>query len=236
MNLSRSGYLLAAAALHGAALWGFHFGPPAFIADENDPGDSMEVGLVESAEASQATAETTPEEPLAPEPPPTPPEPEPTPEIPPPPADAIAEPESMPEPPKATPPPAQKPKPKAASRTLAAPKGGPSNARAVTATAGTGTGTAGAGDAAHATWRNRVKPAYPSAARTAGQAGNVLLMVNINALGQCTGANVYKSSGYPSLDQAALAAARASSFHPRRVAGVPLADTISIPYRFRLGE
>jgi protein TonB len=98
------------------------------------------------------------------------------------------------------------------------------------------TGKPGRGDAAHATWRNRVRPSYPGAARAAGQAGRVLIVVNVNALGRATGARIYKSSGYASLDQAALSAARASTFNPKRIAGLPLPDTITIPYTFRLED
>lgn len=79
-----------------------------------------------------------------------------------------------------------------------------------------------------------MKPGYPSAARTARQAGQVLIIVNVNALGQCTGARISQSSGFPSLDQAALSAARASSYNPKRIAGIPLPDTITVPYSFRL--
>jgi protein TonB len=81
-----------------------------------------------------------------------------------------------------------------------------------------------------------VKPAYPAAARAAKQSGRVLVVVQVNALGKATGASVYRSSGFPSLDQAALAAARASSYNPRRFAGVPVPDTITVPYSFRLEE
>jgi protein TonB len=91
-----------------------------------------------------------------------------------------------------------------------------------------------AGDRAHATWRNRVTPAYPSAARAARQSGRVLVQVNVSASGQATDARVASSSGFPALDQAALTAARASSYLPRTVAGVPQADSVTIPYNFQL--
>jgi protein TonB len=81
-----------------------------------------------------------------------------------------------------------------------------------------------------------VRPSYPSAARTAGQSGRVLIVVTVNAQGRATGARIAQSSGVASLDQAALSAARASTYNPRRVAGLPLPDTITIPYTFRLDD
>jgi TonB family protein len=60
--------------------------------------------------------------------------------------------------------------------------------------------------------------------------------VNVNALGRASGARVYKTSGHASLDQAALAAARASTYNPKKIAGLPLPDTITIPYTFRLED
>jgi protein TonB len=91
-----------------------------------------------------------------------------------------------------------------------------------------------AGDRAHATWRNRVTPVYPSAARAARQSGRVLVQVNVSASGQATDARVASSSGFPALDQAAVTAARASSYLPRTIAGVPQADSVTVPYNFQL--
>jgi protein TonB len=222
-------------------LWGVHFGPPALISDEEDSGESVDVALVESAEeAAEPTPEPPPPEPPPPEPPPpTPPEPQPMPEPPPPPPDAIPDPVPAPEP-KPTPKPQPKPKPKAAPRPVAAPVVGPATTGAkvgtTTGNPGATAGKASRGDRSHATWRNRVRPTYPAAARAAGQIGRVLVSVNVNALGRASGASVSRSSGVASLDQAALAAARASTYNPKQVLGIPLPDTISIPYSFRLED
>ncbi len=227
---SRTGYLAIAVAIHAGVLWGVHFGPPAFISSEEEPGEAIEVGLVESAEPS-------PEPPAPPEPPP---QPQPMPEPPPPPKDAIPEPTPAVEPPKPEP-----PKPKPAPRPPTQPAPRPSAPAATTPTAGgsrignPGPPTAaksGRGDAAHASWRSRVRPSYPAAARSAGHAGRVLIVVNVNALGRVNGARISKTSGFASLDQAALSAARASTYTPKRIAGVPLPDTITIPYTFRLED
>jgi len=241
---SRSGYLAIAIAVHAGVLWGVHFGPPSFISAEEEAGDAIEVGLVEGADANPAPAVATPEpptpEPPPPEPPaPTPPEPQPMSEPPPPKPDAIPEP--TPEPPKPKPKPAPaKPPSRPAARPSApaasAPPAGGSPSGTPGAASGQAGGKPGRGDATHATWRNRIRPAYPSAARAAGRAGRVLIIVNVNALGRAAGARVYQSSGVASLDQAALSAARASTYNPKRIAGLPLPDTITIPYTFRLED
>jgi len=223
---SRSAYLVVAVALHIAVLWGVRFGPPAFIGDEGEPNDALEVGLVETIEA--APEAPAPEPPPAEPPPPMPRPPEPVPELPPPPPpDAIPEPAVASQ---TTPAPQPKPapRPKAVSRSTTRAAGTPS---AGVSAAG---GKPGVGDSAHATWKRRVTPAYPAAARAARQTGRVLVVVRVNALGQASGASIYRSSGFPALDQAALAAARASSYNPKRLAGIPLPDSLTIPYTFRL--
>ena len=232
---SRAAYLLAAIGLHAAVLWGVSFGPPAFISDADAGPDVTEVALVETAAEEIATPE-----PPAPEPPPpelpTPIPPEPAPELPPPPPppDSIPEPAPAPEKPR---PPAPAPK----RETKPAPKPAPAKQSAATPERGSPSGTAGAppskpgrGDNSHATWRNKVKPTYPEAARAARLTGSVQIQVNVNALGQPSGARVVRSSGSPALDEAALRAARASTFNPKRLAGIPLPDTIIVPITFRL--
>jgi protein TonB len=230
---TRMGYLVLAIVVHAVVLWGIRFGPPALIRDDVDASDAVEVGLVEAAQAEVAPAPAIEEPPPPPEPPPEeqppPPEPEPVPELPPPPpADSIPEPVASPEP---LPTPAPRPvaKPRAAPSTRKATAAGPS----ATAVASGPAGEPQPGDRTHASWRNRVVPAYPPSARAAKQSGRGLVVVRINALGEATGASVYRSSGVPSLDQAALAAARASTYHPRTVAGIPVPDTITAPYTFR---
>ena len=62
----------------------------------------------------------------------------------------------------------------------------------------------------------------------------MLVQVSVSASGQATDARVASSSGFPALDQAAVTAARASTFLPRTVAGVPQADSVTVPYNFQL--
>lgn len=235
MISSRSAYLVLALVIHAGVLWGVRFGPPAFISSEEEPGDAIEVGIVENAEPTPEPP--APEPPPTPEPPPPPTPPEPPPPKPPPP-DAIPEPVPTPEPPPPKPTATPRPQPKPTARPS---RPAPTERKSTGSTTGNpgATATSGKsrpGDAAHATWRNRVRPSYPAAARAAGRSGRVLIVVNVNALGRATGARVTQSSGVASLDQAALSAARASTYHPRRVAGIPLPDTITIPYTFRLED
>lgn len=74
------------------------------------------------------------------------------------------------------------------------------------------------------------------AARAAGHSGRVLVVASVNALGRATNVTISKSSGHASLDQAALSAARASTYNPKRIGGLPLPSSITIPYSFRLDE
>jgi TonB family protein len=188
-------------------------------------------------------------EPPAPEPPkPEPPAPEPPKPEPPAPEPPKPEPPA-PEPPKPEPP-APKPEPRKVKSAPVAAKPLPDKSvgsavksagsrSAGTATSsqgapGAGRGGGGAGDNAHATWRNKVQPVYPEAARMARLAGRLEIEVRVNALGQPVGARVVKSSGSSLLDASALKAVRASTFNPKRLGSIPLPDTIIVPVTFRL--
>jgi TonB family protein len=62
------------------------------------------------------------------------------------------------------------------------------------------------------------QPAFPESARASGAFGIATVHVDINELGAVTGANIVQSSGIPTLDDAALASARKTTFHPARFA------------------
>ncbi len=55
-------------------------------------------------------------------------------------------------------------------------------------------------------------PRYPAAARAAKQSGKVAVLIHVRADGTAASTSVYQTSGVPSLDQAAVAAARAWTF------------------------
>ncbi len=77
---------------------------------------------------------------------------------------------------------------------------------------GTGSGGDGAGDGLRAYCRACPAPDYPSRARRQGWQGTVDVELRIAADGGVETAHVGTSSGYPALDDAALASARRSRF------------------------
>ena len=195
-----------------------------------------------AAESLEVELTAPPDEPLAvAEPPPEPdlphpePEPEPIPEAPPAPAplpltEAVRE---MVEPPKPQPPPVKPPKPRA-KPTAATPKsttprpaGSPTGiAKAPVKTTGLGTSKVRV--------RSNPAPAYPTAAKQARQQGTVTVDVEVSTAGLPTKVSLARSSGFPALDQAALAAVRRWRFEPARTAGVAVPGHVFVPLRFEL--
>ncbi len=80
----------------------------------------------------------------------------------------------------------------------------------------------------------RVEPAYPPRALRAGAEGVVTLRLRLSAEGRLLAASVAVASGEPLLDEAALAAARASRYEPATVDGRPVASETTADYRFEL--
>jgi protein TonB len=239
-SLRISLFYLVAIGLHGAVLWGISFGPPAFVTAEDTGLDATEVALVESAAEDVASEEAAPPE-SSDTPEPTPPEPVAEPTQPSPPPEAIPEPtpEPAPKPVKKEPPKPLPPKSVARAAAKPAVKKAVANAAAPTQGSPLGTpggirGKPGRGDQSHATWRHKAFPVYPEAARVARLTGTAQIEVAVNALGRPTSVRVVRSSGSPSLDEAALRAVRASTFNPKKIAGIPLPDTVQVPVSFRL--
>jgi protein TonB len=77
-------------------------------------------------------------------------------------------------------------------------------------------------------------PVYPRASRRAGEAGTVVLRINIAASGAVTTAAVVVSSGFERLDAAAQKAVQQWRFMPGTVDGVPTAMPLQVPIRFEL--
>jgi len=74
-----------------------------------------------------------------------------------------------------------------------------------------------------------VSPDYPDSARQQGAVGTTQVQVNLLATGAVASVSIYKSAGNAQLDQAALAAARATSYSPELVNCVKTAGS----YLFR---
>jgi periplasmic protein TonB len=77
-------------------------------------------------------------------------------------------------------------------------------------------------------------PVYPEVARRRGQQGRVLLQVNVAANGTPLGVTVAQSSGFASLDDAALRAVEQWRFVPATRGGTAVPAIAEVPVRFRL--
>ena len=80
------------------------------------------------------------------------------------------------------------------------------------------------------------RPKYPEVARRRGQQGIVLLEVSVQADGGVEMAAIVESSGYKSLDRAALCAVRRWQFRPATSLGFPVASRVVVPVDFILSE
>lgn len=83
-------------------------------------------------------------------------------------------------------------------------------------------------------FRARQEPAYPERARRAGVAGVVGVRIALAADGTVRAVELTASSGSRLLDEAALAAARASTFEPATRNQAPVESEAVANYRFEL--
>ena len=81
---------------------------------------------------------------------------------------------------------------------------------------------------------DKVVPDYPDLAQQENVEGQVTVMVTIGPDGRVENAVVFRSSGSRLLDDAALAAARASTFRPPLENGLPVTRDYLIVYTFAL--
>lgn len=77
---------------------------------------------------------------------------------------------------------------------------------------------------------------YPLQAKKLRQEGTVVLTLYINALGRLDNVEVKESSGFPLLDEAAIAAERQSRFRPAYIGNRPVPSKAEVPYRFQLAR
>ena len=79
-----------------------------------------------------------------------------------------------------------------------------------------------------------IRPDYPREAKQRGEQGRVLLEVRIDERGRVDAVTVVESSGFATLDAAAVKAVGAAKFRPARMGGRAVPDTRRIPVEFRL--
>jgi periplasmic protein TonB len=85
-------------------------------------------------------------------------------------------------------------------------------------------------------YKRNPEPTYPALARRRRQEGVVLLAVLVDAAGRPETIEVQASSGFASLDEAAVAAVRDWEFEPGRQDGEPVASRVEVPIQFQLAR
>lgn len=85
-----------------------------------------------------------------------------------------------------------------------------------------------------AAYLNNPRPAYPMAARRRGDQGTVLIRVWVTLEGVAASVGLEKTSGHPSLDEAALTAVKSWRFVPARQAGQPVEAPYVVPIVFKV--
>lgn len=100
---------------------------------------------------------------------------------------------------------------------------------------GGGGGLAGLGFA-QASYAHNPKPQYPEAARKEGWEGTVLLRVLVDREGKSKWVEVNRSSGFESLDRAAMETVKVWRFHPARYGERLVESWVKVPIVFSLAE
>lgn len=86
----------------------------------------------------------------------------------------------------------------------------------------------------NADYLDNPKPPYPSASRRMGEEGEVRLRVHVDTAGHAQQIEVYRSSGFPRLDQAALDTVKQWRFVPARQGDQPIPAWVIVPIQFSL--
>lgn len=79
-----------------------------------------------------------------------------------------------------------------------------------------------------------IRPDYPRLAKLRGEEGDVVVEIQVGADGSVAQVAVVSSSGFPSLDEAAVKAARSARFKPAKAEGRPVASAARLTLEFRL--
>ena len=85
-----------------------------------------------------------------------------------------------------------------------------------------------------ADYLNNPAPAYPLLSRRNGEAGKVLLLVQVTVHGSAGQVEIKQGSGFPRLDEAALNAVRKWRFVPARRGEEAVVASVVVPITFRL--
>jgi periplasmic protein TonB len=85
-----------------------------------------------------------------------------------------------------------------------------------------------------ASYLNNPRPQYPLAARRRGDHGTVLVRVLVTAEGLAASVGLEKTSGHPTLDEAALIAVKAWRFVPAKQGGQAIESPYVVPVVFKL--
>lgn len=86
----------------------------------------------------------------------------------------------------------------------------------------------------NADYLDNPKPPYPSLSRRMGEEGEVRLRVQVDANGNAQQVELYRSSGFPRLDQTALDTVRQWRFVPARQGDQPVPAWVIVPIQFSL--
>lgn len=89
---------------------------------------------------------------------------------------------------------------------------------------------------ARANYARIVKPEYPGQARKMGWEGTTLLKVLVDQQGKSKIVKISRSSGFETLDKAAVEAVKHWQFHPARSGTGPVESWVKIPIVFNLKE
>ena len=92
------------------------------------------------------------------------------------------------------------------------------------------------GVVAEAQTSKTVHPAYPRISRRRGEEGTVTLSIEVFANGKAGNVSVIQSSGYRRLDEAAIKAARATTFTSARQFGRDVDSTTELSFTFKLTD
>lgn len=87
-----------------------------------------------------------------------------------------------------------------------------------------------------AAYLNNPRPNYPAAARRRGDQGTVYVRVLVTANGHAGSVGLEKSSGHPSLDEAALTAVKSWRFVPAKQGDKAIDSPYVVPLVFRLDQ